>query len=38
MNTQKVLSDIVFDKDEKLEIEKDNSFTYSEPHYTADNE
>ncbi|CAD8110852.1 unnamed protein product [Paramecium primaurelia] len=38
MNTQKELSDIVFDKDEKLEIEKDNSFTYSEPHYMADNE
>ncbi|CAK62762.1 unnamed protein product (macronuclear) [Paramecium tetraurelia] len=38
MNTQKVLSDIVIEKDEKLEIEKDNSFTYSEPHYMADDE
>ncbi|CAD8212641.1 unnamed protein product [Paramecium octaurelia] len=38
MNTQKVLSDVVFEKDEKLDIEKDNSFTYDEPHYMADNE
>ncbi|CAD8195587.1 unnamed protein product [Paramecium pentaurelia] len=38
MNTLKVLSDIVFDKNEKLEIEKENSFTYCEPHYMAENE
>ncbi|CAD8122458.1 unnamed protein product [Paramecium sonneborni] len=35
MNTQKELRDVVFEKEE---IEKENSFTYSEPHYMADNE
>ncbi|CAK57247.1 unnamed protein product (macronuclear) [Paramecium tetraurelia] len=38
MSTLKVLSDAVFDKNEKLEIEKENSFTQCEPHYMAENE
>ncbi|CAD8202016.1 unnamed protein product [Paramecium octaurelia] len=38
MNTIKELSEVTCDKLENTEIEKENSFTYEEPHYVVDQE